>query len=59
MRTFGYLRTVTAILTVLFFGFSAASCDQTGTTTTFAGKVTDSETGQALGVAVTNVLPGC
>ena len=57
MRTFGYLRTVTAILTVLFFGFSAASCDQTGTTTTFAGKVTDSETGQALpGVAVT-VMP--
>lgn len=57
MRIFGYLKTVTAVLAVIFSGFFTTSCDQTGTTTTFSGTVTDSETRQPLpGVAVT-VMP--
>ncbi|MDD4031382.1 MAG: carboxypeptidase-like regulatory domain-containing protein [Bacteroidales bacterium] len=57
MRTIGYLKTVSTVLTVLFSVFFTASCDQTGTTTTFTGTVTDSETAQPLpGVAVA-VMP--
>ena len=53
MRTFVYLKTFTAVLAVIFSGFFTASCDQTGTTTTFTGTVSDSETKKPLaGVAV-------
>lgn len=56
MHSFRYLKTVATTFMVLFFGLFIASCDQVGTTTTFTGLVTDSESGAPLkGVAVTAI----
>ncbi len=57
MRTFVYLKTFTAVLAVIFSGFFTASCDQTGTTTTFTGTVSDSETKKPLAGVAVAVMP--
>ncbi|HPX79864.1 MAG TPA: hypothetical protein PK603_06065, partial [Bacteroidales bacterium] len=57
MHTFRFLKATAACALLFATAFFFVSCDQTGTTTTFSGTVTDVLTKQSLeGVAV-SVMP--
>ncbi|MCK9346706.1 MAG: LamG-like jellyroll fold domain-containing protein [Bacteroidales bacterium] len=57
MHTFHFLKTVATTLIVLCSGVFIMSCDQTGTTTTFAGTVTDAESGIPLKGVSVSIMP--